>query len=1295
MRTLFLLFLLIPLLSYGQNYSLISFNNYRNPGISQDVMSFIDSNISLRWNSEGQYFEKVQPCNDNLVLNYNNQINAKLSSEKNGTIMHYYSDDNSKPWYEENYKKGKLHGTYKVWNIEGQLMRVTNYKNGVFHGDHKRFYRDGSINYEYTFNQGTGTDKIYDPSGQLLLEINYVDGLTDGSFIEYFPTGDIKTNGFFKEGKYHAEWKIWNKDKQLNFQFSFNEGRLDGIVQKWNDNGNLAFEGEFNNGKRNGSFSTYFDDGTLHSECGFINNTMSGLCIYFTKTEKHYDYSPQCEYYMGQYVGQRFEINYKNGLKDGETRVYDERGNLRSLETYLNDTLDGLQYYFLKDSTKIEHKYHKGAFDKRLKMFWPSGKLKIETHLDQPFTNNSWAYISAKYKIENFPLRFENGIGANLFYVEGAYKTWYPNGQKSIDATFKRGQLNGEFKLWYANGNIKSTGFKQDTLRLGEWKEYNQDGKLIGQASFDDHGKLKYADGIVIDYFKNFSIKSKKTYVKGTLEGEANYYNWKSLDNGQNNICFKKENYKNGKLHGLLTVTDSYDDFLGTDDNYSLIANYKNGLLDGKYEEFHNEEWCKGYRNNSKIGSYTNGLFTGKIEAKTFDGGTELNYSERTENYENGKLLSGKYEAGLDDRGPLLLEFYGADGFEGTRKEWDYHSQIDEDTYRTLILEENYTKGQLHGTRKEWSYEGKLILEENYINDKLHGSKKEWSDLGDLRLKEVYNNGNLNGLRNVWAQNGVLILEENYSNGKLHDIRQEWNDEGVKILEEKYLKGTLLSQKSWYSSGEHKSEKIFNRRGQLKSEKQFNEDGHIESYKTFINYCYQDYYGEECIDLIEIEVFYKNGNVYLENNYQAKKMKSSWVKPVLMSQSYYGRIKGYPYDEFPFSEGTVNSSLKEHSIFSRIGDGFKVSTIVFSADTVSKKHYHRDGSFFLEERYRLADTMDNGTHYAKYFNNVLIEEKRLENEIFSLTKWYPNGNHFLTASYSFPKAESWYKKEFNDYYLIDPLNGNEISINSKSVFSKEYLNGPYLEWHSNGQLALQVNYVMGRREGLEKRWYRNGERQSVVNYKMDSIVGDTKYWKRGGKKQRKGQKNIYSIGGEVISNYEWLEEYDGGPWLGDWEKSSMNYQNTYRVRPFSEDDNKVPSVSSSQYTQDTLSEEVKNLFDEDPMSAWISADMQDNKFEYIEAYSFGDEITAFLNGDNSSIDNWKAYARVKRLRMYKLENGEETYICDIYLKDLMGEQSVQGIPLSQDDRGSFIKLEILELYPGDKYNKVAISEIYH
>jgi uncharacterized protein len=718
MRSILIIFLLTPLLFFGQNYSLISFNNYHNPSISHDVMSFIDSNLTLRWNSESQCFEKVQPSDDNLVLNYNNQINAELSSEKNGTKMHYYSDDHLKPWYEENYKKGKLHGTYKEWNSEGQLMRETNYKNGVFHGDHKRFYRDGTLMYEYIFNQGTGTDKIHDPNGQLILEINYVNGLTDGSFTEYFPTGYTKANGFLKEGKYHGEWRIWNYYNQLNYQFSFNEGILDGVGQKWYDNGNLAYEGEFINGKRNGSFTTYFDDGTLHSQYAFLNNKISGLCIYSTKSKQHYEGTGVV--YWGQWIGQRFEINYKNSFKDGETKVYDEQGNLLSIETYLNDTLDGLQYYFLKDSTKIEHKYHKGVFDKRLKMFWPNGKLKIETHLDQPFTNNSWAYISDGYDINNFPLRFENGIGGNPFYIQGAYNTWDANGEKSIDATFKKGKLNGEFKLWYGNGKLKTSGFKQDTLQLVEWKEYDKDGKLIGQASFDDMGKLKYADGIVIDYFKNFSIKSKKTYVKGIQEGEANYYNWKPLDNGQNNICFKKENYKNGKLHGLLTVDNQSDETV-----YTLIANYQNGVLSGKYEEFHNEDWPKGYGNDSKVGYYTNGLFTGKVEVKTFEGGGELNYSERIENYENGKLLSGKYEEGLDDLGPLLLEHYTKKyPFDGTRKEWSYESFNTADIYGTLILEENYNKGQLHGTRKKWNDDGKLILEEKYINGEIYDTKK-------------------------------------------------------------------------------------------------------------------------------------------------------------------------------------------------------------------------------------------------------------------------------------------------------------------------------------------------------------------------------------------------------------------------------------------------------------------------------------------------------------------------------------------------------------------------------------------
>ena len=82
-------------------------------------------------------------------------------------------------------------------------------------------------------------------------------------------------------------------------------------------------------------------------------------------------------------------------------------------------------------------------------------------------------------------------------------------------------------------------------------------------------GKLKYADGIIIDYFENFSIKSKKTYVKGILKAKP----FTTIGNIMiiaKNGYHKIENYKNGKLHGLLTVDNQSDETV-----YTLIANTK------------------------------------------------------------------------------------------------------------------------------------------------------------------------------------------------------------------------------------------------------------------------------------------------------------------------------------------------------------------------------------------------------------------------------------------------------------------------------------------------------------------------------------------------------------------------------------------------------------------------------------------------------------------------------------------------------------------------------------------------
>ena len=467
------------------------------------------------------------------------------------------------------------------------------------------------------------------------------------------------------------------------------------------------------------------------------------------------------------------------------------------------------------------------------------------------------------------------------------------------------------------------------------------------------------------------------------------------------------------------------------------------------------------------------------------------------------------------------------------------------------------------------------------------------------------------------------------------------------------------------------------------------EEFEVELKKYFKNYRFYVNGNEQEKKLLEKEIYYKNGKVYLENEYNFMYSGIKKHETALTSQIYYPSEVAI-YDEYDIEDQIIMR-------YSSRADGFLAHYIKVNKDSLSKIHFHRDGNWVLEKRYSTYNTAKNNVDYTRFYGNILIEEIKFSNGLFYWTKWFPNGNYFHKSTFDIPETENDFRIEMKSLsrFLGDFIKLHE-SWQPLLKRYKEFRVGTTREWHPNGQLAMEVNYIKGKKEGIEKRWYRNGERQSIMNYKMDSMVGNNKYWFADGKQHSKDQKIIYSMGGEAISNYEWLEEHDGGPWLGDWEKSSNNYQYSYGLwKDYSRDDNKVPSVSSSNNPQDTLAEEVKNLFDEDPRSAWISADMQNNKFEYIEAYSFGDEINIFLNGNNSSIDNWKAYARVKRLRMYKLENGEETYLCDIYLKDLMGEQRVQGIPLSYDDRGLFIKLEILEVYPGDKFNQVAISEIYH
>ncbi len=141
--------------------------------------------------------------------------------------------------------------------------------------------------------------------------------------------------------------------------------------------------------------------------------------------------------------------NYnKKGEKTGEWRVYFGDGALALLENYKNGKLDGQQKAFYETGElKAIASLTNGTL-LEWKQFYKSGQLEI---LVIPIAEKKQHW---KYYYKDGTLKEEESINEEG-ERDGAYKAYYQNGKLSRSATFKDGKL------------------------IGEWKNNDEDGKLI------------------------------------------------------------------------------------------------------------------------------------------------------------------------------------------------------------------------------------------------------------------------------------------------------------------------------------------------------------------------------------------------------------------------------------------------------------------------------------------------------------------------------------------------------------------------------------------------------------------------------------------------------------------------------------------------------------------------------------------------------------------------------------------------------------------------------------------------
>ena len=130
-------------------------------------------------------------------------------------------------------------------------------------------------------------------------------------------------------------------------------------------------------------------------------------------------------------------------------------------------------------------------------------------------------------------------------------------------------------------------------------------------------------------------------------------------------------------------------------------------------------------------------------------------------------------------------------------------------------------------------------------------------------------------------------------------------------------------------------------------------------------------------------------------------------------------------------------------------------------------------------------------------------------------------------------------------------------------------------------------------------------------------------------------------------------------------------------------------ASSTLPGQGAKSYSVSHLNDQNPMTAWVEGKSDYGIGEYFEIKAV--DLNTIYNGYQSSPTNWLNNSRVKKFKVYK--NNQP--ICYLVLTDEMGNQRFD-LPVNKDydwDHLSTFRFEIMEVYPGNKWPDVAISEM--
>lgn len=337
---------------------------------------------------------------------------------------------------------------------------------------------------------------------------------------------------------------------------------------------------------------------------------------------------------------------------------------------------------------------------------------------------------------------------------------------QKVTRIFKRdavGKIHAKLTTYHPSGYLRQYLETVDSRANGVYKEWYPNGKLrmianviegVGDLSveaqsswiFDKQSQVWSEDGHLI---------ATIPYDKGQLTDKSLYYN-------PNGTIAKIIPYNQDKMDGTVELFDLAQNLIGS-------TVYVNGQKHGP---------------------------------SIFQGNREL--PKREEEYEEGKLISGKY---WDFKHNLISEVISGRGVKSIYEEGFLRSQ------------EEINGGVLSGLvkifRENGTLEGCYHISKNLKDGEewCYYDPKEGDDAPKPMLFLNWKNDEIHGLVQTWYKNGVLESEKEMAHNKKEGLFLAWYEDGSLMMVEEYEKDILQNGKYMKRGEENPISRVVNGKG--------------------------------------------------------------------------------------------------------------------------------------------------------------------------------------------------------------------------------------------------------------------------------------------------------------------------------------------------------------------------------------------------------------------------------------------------------------------------------------------------